>query len=242
MITDVGGITTADGAQIRTDTVFRLSGGLAGPDELAALKRAGLRCVVDMRGPTEPREAIRDWAGAAGIEYVAQPIPAADRSDFVDLVESRGSAAEAAAVMERIYRGIVDHHGPQIAGTIDAVARNLPAGFGCAAGKDRTGIVTAFLHTTLGVALEDVVHHYTVSAPPLARLAVLAQDYFGLVEGEAMPPAVEIFMSARPETMRDTLAHVEATHGGVEQYLVDHGLRAEAIDELRARLVVARAA
>src|SRR5688572_30457363 len=108
--------------------VFRLSGGLAGPEELAALKGMGLRCVVDLRGPSEPREAIRDWAGTVGVDYVAQPIPAADRADFVELVQSRGSAAEAAAVMERVYRGIVDQHGREIAGTIAAVARHLPAG------------------------------------------------------------------------------------------------------------------
>jgi len=242
VITDVGGIAAADGGQIRTDLVFRLSGGLAGPDELATLRAARLRCVVDLRGESEDRAAIRDWAAAQGVVYEAQPIPAADRGGMRELVTSGGSVADAAAAIDGAYRTIVDSYGAQIAGTIGALARELPAGFGCAAGKDRTGIVAAFLHTVLGADVEDVVHHYTVSAPPVARLAVLAKDYFGVADGEALPPAVEVLLSTRPDALRATLAHVEATHGSVERYLVDHGLATEALDELHARLVIARAA
>jgi protein-tyrosine phosphatase len=242
VITDVGGLAAADGKQIRTDMVFRLSGGLAGPDELAALRVARLRTIVDLRGEREDRSAIREWADASGITYVAQPIPAADRTDLREVLDSGTSVAEAGAALDGAYISIVDEFGPQIAGTIAALARELPAGFGCAAGKDRTGIVAAFLHTTLGADVEDVVHHYAVSAPPVARLAVLAQDYFGAVEGEELSPVVKTLLSARPETMRATLAHVEATYGSVVRYLVGNGLEPAAIDELRARLVVARAA
>lgn len=242
VITDVGGLTAANGAHIRTDLVFRLSGGLAVPDELARLRAARLRCIVDLRGETEDRSAVRDWAAANDVAYEAQPIPAADRAGMRELVSSGASVADAAAAIDGAYRTIVDSYGPQIAGTIAALARELPAGFGCAAGKDRTGIVAAFLHTALGADVEDVVHHYTVSAPPVARLAVLAKDYFGVADGEALPPAVEVLLSTRPDTMRATLAHVEATHGSVVQYLLDHGLAPAAVEELRARLVVARAA
>jgi protein-tyrosine phosphatase len=242
VITDVGGIAAANGTFIRTNTVFRLSGGLAGPDELATLRAARLRCVVDLRGDTEDRTAVRDWAAANGVGYEAQPIPAADRAGMRELVSSGATVADAAAAIDGAYRTIVDSYGAQIAGTIGALARELPAGFGCAAGKDRTGIVAAFLHRLLGADVEDVVHHYTVSAPPVTRLAVLAKDYFGVADGDALPPAVEVLLSTRPDTMRAILAHVQATHGSIEQYLVDHGLGADAVDHLRARLVVAEAA
>jgi protein-tyrosine phosphatase len=242
VIVDVGGLAAADGKQIRTGLVFRLSGGLAGPDELATVRAARLRTIVDLRGETEDRSAIRDWAAANGVVYEAQPIPAADRTNLREFLDSGSSVEEAAAALDSAYITIVDAFGPQIAGTIEAVARDVPAGYGCAAGKDRTGIVTAFLHTILGADREDVLHHYTVSAPPVARLAVLAKDYFNVVEGEPLSPIVETLLSTRPEAMRDTLAHVEAAHGSVAQYLVDNGLAPDAIDVLRARLVTARAA
>ena len=91
--------------------------------------------------------------------------------------------------MESLYRSIVDDFGPQIAGTISALEDELPAGHGCAAGKDRTGIVTAFLHVLLGVPEEEAARRYVNGAPSLERLGPLARDYLAIEDSIPFPPA-----------------------------------------------------
>jgi len=239
VITDAGGVSVVGGGRIRSGAVFRLSGGLASPAELERLEAAGLGCIVDLRGPDEDRATIRTWAGGCGVEYLAQPIPAADRGGIAELFRSATSERMAIDALDRIYRRIVDDHGAQLAGTIGALVGRRAAGYGCAAGKDRTGVVTALLHVLLGVSEDDAVRHYVSGAPAPERLELLARDYLGLVEGEPVPAPVAVFTTTRPDTMRTTLAHVREAHGGVEAYLRAHGLPDGAADALRAQLVVA---
>jgi len=239
VIVDAGNVPVAGGGTIRSAAVFRLSGGLAGPDELARLDAARLRCVVDLRGPDEDRSAIQGWAAARGVQYVAQPIPAGDRGGIAALIRAAVSEREALDELDRIYRRIVDDYGAQLAGTIAALVGHDAAGYGCAAGKDRTGVVTALLHVLLGVSEEDAVRAYVSGAPAPERLHGLIRTYLELGDDDPLPVAALVMTGTRPDTMRATLAHVRETYGDVEAYLREHGLPAGAADELRRRLVSA---
>ena len=154
MITDAGDIPTSNGSKMQAGLVFRLSGGLFRDKDLAEFERANLKRVIDLRGENEDRSLVRNWTKDHGIDYVSEPIPAAGRKDAVDLDRLSKSVDEALEYMAALYIGIVDRNGREIANTIAAMADELPAGYGCAAGKDRTGIVTAFLHIILGVPEE----------------------------------------------------------------------------------------
>ena len=147
---------------------------------------------------------------------------------------------EAAGHMLSIYRVIVDDYGEAIAMTIAALADKLPVGYGCAAGKDRTGIVTAFLHTLLGADEEEVARRYVDGAPAPERLQVLARDYLSLGEADPLPPGFNVLAGASAPTIRETLDHVRRQHGGVEAYLEAHGLEPETVEKLRNRLVEQR--
>ena len=217
--------------------VFRLSGGLAGPDELRELEVAGLRRVVDLRGEDEDRSVIAGWAAAGGVDYVAQPIPAANGAQLREAFGQANSDEEAAEHLSAIYRRVVDEHGHAVAGTIAALVDHLPAGYGCAAGKDRTGIVTAFLHVLLGVPEDEAARRYVGGAPPIERLRTLARDYFEVDEGAELPAGVDVLLGAREATILETLEHVRSEHGGVPAYLAAHGLQPEAVEALRERLV-----
>ena len=70
-VSDIGGLPLRDGQWFRSGLVFRISGGMVGPAELAHLDAIGLRVLVDLRGPDEDRSALEDWAQSRGVRYEA---------------------------------------------------------------------------------------------------------------------------------------------------------------------------
>lgn len=237
MITDVGDVPTAAGGRVRGGVLFRLSGALAGPDELRELEAAGLRRVVDLRGDAEDRSAVEAWARIAGVEYIRQPILAGNPERLVRAIRESKSPEEALEHMRVLYLGIVDQYGPAIAATIEAMAVDFPAGYGCAAGKDRTGVVSALLHVVLGVSDDEVARRYVNGAPAPDRLRPMARLWLGLEESAPLPPGVDVFLGTREETIMATLDHVRWRYGGVEEYLEEHGLTPGGVAKLRSRLV-----
>ena len=239
MITDAGDVPVAGGGRVRARAVFRLSGGLVRSNELGALEAAGLRRVVDLRGEDEDRSVIQDWARSNHVDYVSQPIPAAGKIDFADAARDGLTPDQAADRMTSLYREIVDDHGSEIAGTIAAMADEQPAGYGCAAGKDRTGIVTAFLQTLLGVAEDEIVRRYVQGAPGLDSLGPLARGYLELDDGDPLPAGIEKLLEPLPDSIRAALDEAERADGSVPAYLERNGLRPETAAGLRERLLVA---
>lgn len=228
----------ADGGRIRAGRIFRVSGGLMSADELDALEAAGLRRVVDLRGEDEDRSVLMEWAGKRGVDYVSQPIYAAGRREFVEIARQGMGQERAQEYMTSLYRGIIDEHGNEIAATIGAIADRLPAGYGCAAGKDRTGIVTAFLHVLLGVPEGEAARRYVNGAPSVERLGPLARTYLGLDEGAPLPAEIEVLIRPAPTTLLGMLDHARENYGGVREYLESHGMAPGTAADLRRRLVV----
>ena len=238
MIIDAGDVPAEDGRRVRPGKVYRLSGGLAKPGELEALDAVGLRRGVDLRGTDEARSVIQNWADANGVDYVSQPIPAARREDFLRAAAEADTEEAAFDYMRALYERVVDDFGPQIAATIHAMSKDLPAGFGCAAGKDRTGIVNAFLHILLGVPEEEAAMRYVNGAPSVERLGPLARNLMELEDSEPLPMGVEVLLRATPELINAAIARAEETHGSIEAYLEHHGLPPDAVERLRDQLLV----
>jgi protein-tyrosine phosphatase len=238
MIIDAGDVPAAGGLRIRPGMIYRLSGGLAKQGELQALEAAGLRRIVDLRGTDEDRSVIQNWARANGVDYVSEPIPAARRDDFVRAAAEADTEEGAFAYMRELYERVVDQFGPQIAATIEAMSKDLPAGFGCAAGKDRTGIVNAFLHVLLGVPEEEAAIRYVNGAPSVERLVPLTRNIMELEESEPLPMGVEVLLRATPELINAAIAEARQTDGTIEGYLEHHGLPPESVARLREQLLV----
>ena len=126
-----------------------------------------------------------------------------------------------------------------VARGIELVAE-APGGvaYHCAVGKDRTGLLTALLLGALGVDEDTIVADYARSS-----LAITVQATWALIYGVYDRPVTDEDLesgvwSARPDTMRATLAWLRAEHGGVEGYLMAAGLAPEVPEALRARLLV----
>lgn len=146
---DLGGIPVAAGV-LAPGALFRSGQPQAwSPEAWRSAKAEGVRRILDLRDPSEPRgEAV----GREGITYgfapVEDPALPAFRARFDPYLNHTAGYADFVAMFpDRVAA---------------AVGRILAAGPGtlvcCSAGRDRTGLVTGILLLRLGASVEALAH------------------------------------------------------------------------------------
>ena len=117
--------------------------------------------------------------------------------------------------------------GDRIARVVTLLAEaDAPAVFHCAAGKDRTGVISAIVLGLLGVPDEVIVADYAATRENLDAIV----DRLNALEGyrtmlAALPPDT---MHANPETIVEFLERLRARFGSVEDYAQASGVAAPA--------------
>lgn len=119
----------------------------------------------------------------------------------------------------------------------------------CSAGKDRTGLVAAIILKLCGVDDNKVVNDYCKSAQSWhiddehddeihrGKLnSKLMIDYNKRLEDAGL--VARNWTGAPPTVMVQTLAHITATYGSVEDYVLHCGVLPEEIDIIRQALVL----
>jgi protein-tyrosine phosphatase len=224
---DVGGYPTTDGQrQTRWRTLYRS----ACTDELHETSQqwlidAGLRTVIDLRDSQEVAERASVFATSSQLNYMRMPFydgPPPD--DFTP-------------DLHRGYRRELDELGEHLVLLVEALVTpgTLPALIHCAAGKDRTGVAIGVLLAAVGTSREHIAEDYALSeqclGPENVRIArewVLRRGYdWAVWEHVSYSP---------PERMLYTLAYLDEQYGGVEPYLVRHGLARSRLTEMRELL------
>lgn len=226
---DLGGYPTADGHETRWGSVVR-------SDNLTALTQAGqaalvaygVRSIIDLRRPHEVDEfpnpfAVRD---THAISYTNIP--------FQDPAAPEDVESETLAF---VYKAMLDQYSKRVAAVMTAIADAPDGGVlvHCMGGKDRTGLVSAFLLSLVGVAPETIAADYALSDE---YLRPREEAYLLNGPGErAERERIVAKYSAKAETMLETLEHLRERHGGVEGYLRNAGVSTDGIAALRRRLV-----
>ena len=236
-VKDAGNRVFASGARMRAGVVFRISGNLASDQDLALLNAAAITTVVDLRNELEIRSGLVEWARTHGIRYEHHPIFGAGMQEIAQLAVSAPDLAAGRAQQARLYIKMVDVYGPQIARTIALLADDGPVGFGCAAGKDRTGVVTAVLHVLVGASVPEAAAAYAAQAPSVEQLRPMAYAHFGIAEGSDLPPGIEALLGVDENAILAVFAHLGEAYGGVEPWLAASGLPAGALERLRVKLL-----
>jgi protein tyrosine/serine phosphatase len=243
-VRDLGGLETDDGGEtiagrlLRADNLQELS-----PSDVRRLVRdIGLTTVVDLRSSAELASE-----GPAPLDVVPDV-----RRVHHPVVPELGSATDAVAEALLLkqdqdrsrfpsdptcghYLGYLEDRPDQVVGAVQSIARDQGTALvHCAAGKDRTGVVVALALMAVGVQPQAVAADYAATGERseailtrLRRSPTYARDVDSLT-AEAHRP--------RPQTMAAFLEQVDVRYGGAVRWLTDHGLRADELDLLRAKL------
>lgn len=129
---------------------------------------------------------------------------------------------------------VLQQAAPGIKYVLDLMAdpNRYPIAFYCTAGKDRTGIISAIILSLLGVADEDIVEDYSLSANVYAEM----NDHKAMVGALSQRSLdAKTFLGAPPHVMEDTLKNIRKDYGSVEEYLDFIGFG----EESRKRLIYA---
>lgn len=220
---DLGGTPVGNGARIRrgalvrTDSHERLT-----PEGVARVHTYGVSRIIDLR-----RE----------LECTTKPSPFAGSSAYLNLpVQDPADPDNEALSLADIYLTMLDARPTLFAEAVRAIT-DAPDGavvVHCAGGKDRTGMVVALALSAVGVAPEPIAADYALTEERLS--AVNAAFLAGITDPE-FREIVERLQPTPPENMLKVLIHLDSRYGGVEAYLLQHGLTDADLDTLRARLL-----
>ena len=150
---DLGGYA-CDGGVTRYGVIFRSTAlNKATEEDIAKIEHLGVRTVIDLRFPSETKE-LPDRLGQ-DMDYINCSLMGTTKLEQLDVVNS--SVVET-KTLHRMYRLMLLNGGKEIRKALEVVADSEGAIlFHCAAGKDRTGILTMLILSSVGVEREDIL-------------------------------------------------------------------------------------
>jgi protein-tyrosine phosphatase len=137
------------------------------------------------------------------------------------------------------YVAIAENGASALAFALEVIAEGEhPVVFHCAAGKDRTGILTGLLLSALGVSDETIMEDYELTNLSLAAHLSWAKANDPKEAAEIAGRPTWLLQSSGPG-IKALLEILRTRHGSVEGYLRGLGVTNEKLDTLRARLLEA---
>jgi protein-tyrosine phosphatase len=221
-VRDLGGIPTADGKTTRFGAVIRSDT----PDELTAagwaeLSAHGVRTIVDLRHASECSARSPD-------DFVCVHVPVIEFGDdgfwnawrWLDVRDTVG-----------FYSAILDRWPERFAQAVSAVARAEPGGVvvHCMVGRDRTGLVSAFLLTLAGAPREQILADYALSA---ACLQPRYDAWMAAADTDDARQRLRRENVSDPAFLDAVLDRID-----VEAYLLAGGATTDDFDAIRRRLL-----
>lgn len=225
---DLGGYPTADGRRLRWRQLFRSDGlhALTGRDVARLRDELGLAHVIDLRSSGELRADGRGLLEREPLRFHHLPL--------FDLEPGGGARPQLA--LADLYFAMAEFAAAPMARVVEALAgASGPAVYHCAAGKDRTGVVSAVLLGLLGVRDEVIVADYAATREGLEGIVerlMASPGYRDVLE--ALPPET---LHAEPETMVCLLEKIRERYGSMRGYARHIGVADTALDRLADRLL-----
>jgi protein tyrosine/serine phosphatase len=227
---DLGGYPTQDGARVRWRLLFRSDAlnHLSPADVSRIVGEFAIGEIVDLRSSGELRSEGRGLLAEEAARFHHLPL--------FDSEVNEDAQHPAEYTLADRYFLMAEYAREPIARVIGTLADSTaPAVYHCAAGKDRTGVISAILLSLLGVCDELIIADYAASQEKLDDIIdrlLASEGYQGMLE--ALPPET---LHAEPETMASLLERIRARYGSMHGYARGIGLSDESIRRLRERLL-----
>ncbi len=230
---DIGGYPTTDGQQVRWGRFYR-----AGrqdrmtSEDLAQLKKLGIKTQIDLRKADEiADQGTGPLVQQGATHHHLSVIPTGGLEKLSQLVGDTG-------ISGKRYLGYLEF-GPETwlqLFNILADAHSAPMVLHCTAGKDRTGVSTAFLLSVLGVSREIIEADYLLTNNDVDRQVAFIEQTVGLPAGMSRTDMQRA--AGVPETaMHDFLNGLDERWGGALGYLQSIGLDDGTFDAVRANFL-----
>lgn len=226
---DLGGYPVRGGRRVRWRVLFR-------SDALHHLAPGGVQRfreelrigdVIDLRSSSEIEADGRGLLGAEAVRFHHLPL--------FDGTLAEREPPEPLTLADRYFLMAEFAKQPiaRVLGTL--AAATAPAVFHCAAGKDRTGVISAILLGLLGVREDIIVADYAATRDGLDAIVdrlMSSEGYQDMLL--ALPPDT---LHAEPETMITLLDKLREGYGSIRDYVRSIGVSEADVERLESRLI-----
>jgi protein-tyrosine phosphatase len=229
---DLGGYRVEDNRTLAHQRLFR--SGYVHPatarDQNRLKEELKLNSVISLRGNKAGRQKEVNLLNDTGIKYFNTPFFNYQQEELNLDFTNMGEAFLFRIRHQEYAKPIID------ALEIIADQNNLPLLSHCGAGKDRSGLLAAFILGVLGVADDDIIADYTLSAPYMRDLVANMMNDPNTPEEEKNLPAYT--WEATPESMEIFLTGVKQEFGSARGYLETHGASKSLFARLEKALLI----
>lgn len=241
---DFGGYASANGRLVRGRLYRSGEHAHATEADLELVDRLGLSAVIDLRGTGERlRAPCRRPDGFAG-KVVFADGETAEAAPHNEVAAQALGGADALKLFQGRYATLPFR--PLLVTVFRSYFRELAEGSGptvvyCSAGKDRTGVLAALVHSSLGVHRDDVFEDYMLTntaGDGVARVAALRKDLEKRFGRALSDEAVRVVTSVHESFLQSAFQAIVERHGSVDDYLevvLDVGPKAR--DAIASQLV-----
>lgn len=219
---DLGGYETQCGTYSKAHKYIRASTPThASENDIQALKKYGVKVVVDLRSDFEREQQPSPFVKDKDIEYYA--VNVFDSNNAVVVPEEIKTYKD----MGGVYIYLLESSKKQIK-EVFKIFLNHPYDcilFHCSAGKDRTGVISALLLDLIGCHEYDIVKDYSES---YENNIEINEELSKMIQDEE----AKQYLKSSPRYIMEFLDYLREHYGSAKEYLVQIGLTLDEIDEL----------
>ena len=230
---DIGGYLNQEGKRIKKGIYFRAGRQDRMSDkDLSQLSDLKITTQIDLRRPDEVLEQGKGPLEAMGANYInIAVIPEGGSDKLSRLVGDT-------RISGKRYLGYLEF-GPttwlRLFGIL-ANEENLPVVLHCTAGKDRTGVSTAFLLSILGVSREVIEADNLLTNLDTERQADFIESTLGYPEGYDRETMISV-AGVPKDAMKVFLDGLESKWGSAIEYLEKIGVTQEQMETIRTNFL-----
>lgn len=195
------------------------------------LNGQGIETIVDLRSEREAGMVPWQVAHDAGIDVVAAPLDPAEADPTATM------SLQTAEDLGNYYLSWLSARPKAILNALQPVAEGRTTLVHCAAGKDRTGVITAVVLLVAGVEDDLIIEDYAHTTGALPQiLPALAELWSGHLPMHELPKELPVIMTAPAEAMATFIEGVRRQFGSIEDYLLGAGMTGDTLQSLRSVL------
>lgn len=219
-----GGKVFATGLAIRSDSPSDLT-----HEQALAIRDHGVTQVLDLRSEAEVKAYGNAFMDLEGVKFKNIPLFLGNPDDKEDPTMEFLKTHK----LGDFYLLILEQLGDRVCEVLRAIKDNEGITlYHCAHGKDRTGVISAILYLLAGASYENIIKNYACSYTYMKPILdpLIARD---LAPGGRNMAHV---LRSDAENMEIFLNYVDSEYNGkIENFLMNHGMSANEIEELKKR-------